>query len=228
MNKSSPTVLPTGTVARRAVMALLLASVAASFGAREVRAAQGGNLEGAEALIQRIANEVITAVKNDPSIVAGDIVPVQKLVDDKIMPHVNFARMTASAVGRHWRQATPAQRDALQAAFKTLLIRTYAGALGQIKDQTLRLKPTRARPEDAEIVVRTELRGGGDPIPLDYRMEKVEQGWKIYDLNVLGIWLVDTYRNQFTQVIGEKGIDGLIQTLNERNQLNAAKSAKAG
>jgi phospholipid transport system substrate-binding protein len=179
-------------------------------------------VETPDALIQRIATQVMTTVKNDPAIAAGDMTKVVALVDTQIMPHVNFTRMTASAVGRFWRQATPEQKNKLQAEFKTLLVRTYSGALGQVKDQTLSFKPYRAAPTDVEVVVRSELRGKGDPIQLDYRVEKTEGGWKIYDLNVLGVWLVETYRNQFAQEINTKGIDGLIAALVERNRSNAA------
>jgi phospholipid transport system substrate-binding protein len=137
------------------------------------------------------------------------------------MPYVNFERMTSSAVGRFWRQATPEQRSKLQAEFKTLLVRTYAGALTQVKDQNVAMKPLRAQPTDTEVVVRTEIRGKGDPIQLDYRLEKLPDGWKIYDVNVLGIWLGDQYRNSFAQEIGVNGIDGLIKSLTDKN-------AKAG
>ena len=180
--------------------------------------------EAPDALIQRVAGEVFSIVKADPAIQAGDITKVSQLVDAKLMPHLNFNRMTASAVGRFWRQATPAQRERLQAEFKTLLVRTYSGALGQLKDQTLVLRPLRAAPTDTEVVVRSEVRGRGDPIQLDYRMEKTAEGWKVFDINVLGVWLVDTYRGQFAQEIQAKGIDGLIATLTERNRQNGAKS----
>lgn len=181
--------------------------------------------EGPDALVQRISTEVMDAVKADPAIQAGDINRIVALVDSKIMPNVNFSRMTASAVGRYWRQATPEQQTKLQAEFKTLLVRTYAGALGEVKDQTLSFKPTRFRPEDTDVVVRSVVRGRGEPIQLDYRLEKGDNGWKIYDLNVLGIWLVDTYRSQFAQEINSNGLDGLIATLAQRNK---AASGKAG
>jgi phospholipid transport system substrate-binding protein len=181
--------------------------------------------EGPDALVQRISTEVMDAVKADPAIQAGDINRIVALVDSKIMPNVNFSRMTASAVGRYWRQATPEQQAKLQAEFKTLLVRTYAGALGEVKDQTLSFKPTRFRPEDTDVVVRSVVRGRGEPIQLDYRLEKGDSGWKIYDLNVLGIWLVDTYRSQFAQEINSNGLDGLIATLAQRNK---AASGKAG
>lgn len=187
-----------------------------------VQAAQ----EAPDELVKRISNEVLAAIKADPAIQAGDTNRVVALVDSKIMPNVNFTRMTSSAVGRYWRQATPEQQKALQDEFKTLLVRTYSGALGEVKDQTLTFRPMRARPEDKEVVVRSEVRGKGEPIQLDYRLEKTEQGWKIYDLNVLGVWLVETYRSQFAQEISAKGIDGLIQSLAQRNKAGA--SPKAG
>jgi phospholipid transport system substrate-binding protein len=175
-----------------------------------------------DALIQKLSEEVIAAVKADPAIQAGDINKIIALVDNKVMPHVNFQKMTASAVGRHWRSATPEQRERLQAEFKTLLVRTYSGALTEVKDQSVVLKPFRAAPTDTDVVVQTEVRGRGDPIQLDYRLEKVGDTWKIYDVNVLGVWLVQQYRTSFNQEIAQVGIDGLIARLAERNR--AAKS----
>ncbi len=177
--------------------------------------------EAPDALIKRVATEVLDAVKADAAIQAGDTAKVMALVDSKIMPSVNFARMTASAVGRFWRQATPEQQKQLQDEFKTLLVRTYSGALGQVKDQTLSFRPLRAAPTDTEVVVRSDVRGRGDPIQLDYRLEKTDTGWKIHDLNVMGVWLVETYRTQFAAEITAKGIDGLIATLSKRNKANA-------
>lgn len=180
--------------------------------------------EAPDVLVKRISGEVMDAVKADAAIQKGDIGRIVTLVDTKIMPSVNFSRMTSSAVGRFWRQATPEQQKQLQDEFKILLVRTYAGALGEVKDQTLSFRPLRARPEDTEVVVRSEVRGRGEPIQLDYRLEKGAEGWKIYDLNVLGVWLVETYRTQFAQEIGAKGIDGLIATLVQRNKASAPKA----
>jgi phospholipid transport system substrate-binding protein len=179
--------------------------------------------ESPDAMIKRLSEDVMAAVKTDKGVQAGDISKIMTLVDTKIMPNVNFQRMTASAVGPAWRQATPEQQKRLQEEFKTLLVRTYAGALDQVNDQTISLKPQRGAPTDTEVVVRTEVRGRGDPIQLDYRLEKTPGGWKIYNLNVLGVWLVETYRSQFAQEINAKGVDGLIATLAERNRSNAAK-----
>ncbi len=181
--------------------------------------------EAPDALIKRLSSDVLASVKADPAIQAGDVNRIVALVDSKILPSVNFTRMTSSAVGRFWRQATPAQQKQLQDEFKILLVRTYSGALGEVKDQTVTFKPMRSKPEDTEVVVRSEVRGKGDPIQLDYRMEKTASGWKIYDINVLGVWLVETYRTQFAQEINAKGIDGLIASLVQRNKSNVAKTS---
>jgi len=169
-------------------------------------------------LIRQVSVEVIDTVKADKAIQAGDVGRIVALVDTKVMPHVNFQRMTASAVGRNWRSATPEQQKRLQEEFKTLLVRSYAGALTQVKDQTVQLKPLRANPGDTEVVVRTEIKGKGEPVQLDYRLEKAGDSWKIYDVNVLGVWLVEQYRSSFNQEISAGGIDGLIAKLAERNK----------
>ena len=177
-----------------------------------------------DALIKRLSEDVLNTVRADKAIQAGDIDKVIALVDKTVMPNVNFRRMTAAAVGPGWRQATPEQQKRLQDEFKVLLVRTYAGALAQVSDQTVRIKPMRAAADDKDVLVRTEIVGKGDPIQLDYRLEKTPgAGWKIYNLNVLGVWLVETYRSQFAQEINAKGIDGLIDTLVARNKSNAGK-----
>jgi len=183
--------------------------------------------EPPDAVIQRLSTSVLDNIRSDKSLKAGDLAPVIALVDSKIMPSVNFRRMTASAIGPAWRQATPEQQARLQEEFKILLVRIYAGALAQVSDQTILIKPLRAAPEDKEVLVRTEVRGRGDPIQLDYRLEKTPGeggGWKIYNLNVLGVWLVETYRSQFAREINNSGIDGLIKVLSERNKANVTKS----
>ena len=180
--------------------------------------------EAPDALIKRVSAEVLDNIRGDKDVLAGDTTKVIALVDSKIMPNVNFTRMTAAAVGRNWRQATPQKQKQLQAEFKVLLIRTYSGALSQVKDQSVNVKPLRAADGDTEVIVRTEVLGRGDPAQLDYRMEKTASGWKIYDLNVLGVWLVETYRTQFAQEISAKGVDGLIASLAQRNKTNAAPS----
>jgi phospholipid transport system substrate-binding protein len=181
-----------------------------------------------DALVKEVSSAVLDSVKADKSIQSGDLKKVIALVDQKVMPYVDFQRMTASAVGRYWRQATPAQQKGLQDEFKLLLVRTYSGALSQVSpEQTIELKPMRSQPGDSEVVVRTEIRGKGDPIQLDYRLAKAGDSWKIYDVNVLGVWLVENYRNSFAQEIGANGIDGLVAKLAERNKAAAAGGAKS-
>jgi len=182
--------------------------------------------EAPDVMVLRLSTEVLDTIRSDKSLQNGELTKVVALVDRKIMPNVDFQRMTASAVGPGWRQATAEQRQRLQEEFKILLVRTYAGALNQVGDQTVAIKPLRASPDDREVLVRSEIKGRGDPIQLDYRLVKTPgqgTGWKIYNLNVLGVWLVDTYRSQFAQEIAAKGIDGLIATLAERNRANAKK-----
>ncbi|MDC6166077.1 MlaC/ttg2D family ABC transporter substrate-binding protein [Paucibacter sp. XJ19-41] len=209
---------------KRGLMRTLLALGFAAVSALPL-AARAADASAADTLIRQLSLETIEAVKADKAIQAGDVQKIIALVDAKVMPHINFQRMTALAVGRFWRQATPEQQKRLQDEFKILLVRTYAGALTQVKDQTIALRPLRASPDDTEVVVRTEVRGRGDPIQLDYRLEKAGNVWRIYDVNVLGIWLADQYRNSFAQEIGANGIDGLIKTLAERNQKAAAAPA---
>jgi phospholipid transport system substrate-binding protein len=213
----------TATVQRRFLGRIVLASAmlfsAAAMFVSPARAAD----ETPDALVQRISGDVLATIKADKSIKAGDIGKIMVLVDSKIMPNVNFQRMTASAVGPAWRSATPEQQKRLQEEFKTLLVRTYAGALDQVSDQSVTVRPYRGSPNDKEVLVRTEIRGSGDPVQLDYRLEKTPGeggGWKVYNLNVLGVWLVDTYRTQFSQQINSKGIDGLIAALAARNKSN--------
>lgn len=181
--------------------------------------------EAPDALIKRLSSDVLDKIKADKTAQTGDMTKVMDLVDSEVMPNVNFVRMTAAAVGRSWRQATPEQKKKLQDEFKTLLIRTYSGALSQVKDQTVSVKPLRAAASETEVVVRTEILGRGEPVQLDYRVEKIGTAWKIYDLNVLGVWLVETYRTQFAQEINAKGIDGLIASLSERNKSNNLKKS---
>jgi phospholipid transport system substrate-binding protein len=176
-----------------------------------------------DAFVKSITADVFDSVKSDKAIQSGDLRKVVALVDTKIMPNVNFQRMTASAVGRSWRQATPEQKKRLQDEFKTLLVYTYAGAVSQIRDQVVEYKPMRVAPEDTDVVVRTVVRGKGDPIQLDYRLEKSDGSWKIYDVNVLGAWLVQTYQSSFAQEVNATGIDGLIAKLVERNKQLANK-----
>ena len=183
--------------------------------------------EAPDALIKRLSSDVLETIKNDKAIRGGDMAKVIALVDSRIMPNVNFQRMTASAVGPAWRQATPEQQKRLQEEFKTLLVRTYAGALAQVSDQSIDMKPLRSSPEDKEVLVRSEIKGSGEAIQLEYRLEKTPgqgAGWRIYNLNVLGVWLVETYRSHFASEINANGIDGLISTLSQRNKTNDKKA----
>lgn len=182
--------------------------------------------EAADAFVNRVSADVLNRIQSDASIREGDIYKVIELVDAKLMPHVNFKRMTASAVGPTWRQLSPEQQVRLQEAFKILLVRTYSGALKQANNVSFVVKPLRGAPDDKEVVVRTEVRGQGAPVQLEYRLEKTPgdgAGWKIYNINVMGVWLVETYRSQFAQEINSKGIDGLITALAERNKINSKK-----
>lgn len=177
-----------------------------------------------DVLVRQISTDVIDSVKADKAIQAGDINRILALVDTKVMPSVNFEVVTRSAVGPKWREATPEQRTKLQTEFKTLLVRVYAGALTQIRDQTVEVTRTQPVPNSTQVVVQSEVRGKGEPIKLDYRLDKFSEAWKIIDVNVGGIWLVQSYRSQFAQVLGGTGgIDALITRLVDQNKA-AAKS----
>ena len=202
---------------------IALATVAVAFNAH---AAVPAN-EAPDALVKRISQEVIETAKNDKAIQAGDTKKVMDLVETKILPYVDFQRMTSLAAGRFWREATPDQQKALTEQFRTLLVYTYAGALSQVKDQTIEFKPLRADPTDTEVEVRSVVNmPRGEPVPLNYRVEKTGGGWKIYDINVLGAWLVETYKGTFASEISKGGIDGLIKALTEKNKKLASKPLK--
>jgi len=180
-----------------------------------------------DAMVRDLSNEVLNAIKADKALASGDTMRVQKLVDEKILPYVDFEKMTRLAVGRGWRQATPEQRAALTREFRTLLVRTYSGALSQVKDHQVQLRPLRAQPNESDVMVRTNIVASrGDPIQLDYRLEKTAAGWKIYDVNILGVWLVENYKSQFASEINANGVDGLIKSLTDRNrELDGTKKA---
>jgi phospholipid transport system substrate-binding protein len=180
-----------------------------------------------DVLVRDLSNDVLNAIKSDKGLASGDIARVQKLIDEKVLPYVDFQKMTQLAVGRGWRQATPEQRTALTREFRTLLVRTYSGALSQITDHQVKLRPFRGQPNDTDVLVGTNIVASrGDPIQLDYRLEKSNAGWKIYDVNILGVWLVENYKSQFASEINANGIDGLIKSLTDRNrQLESSKKA---
>jgi phospholipid transport system substrate-binding protein len=202
---------------------IALATVAVAFNAS---AAVPAN-EAPDALVKRISQDVIDTAKADKAIQAGDTKKVIDLVETKILPYVDFQRMTALAAGRFWRDATPEQQKALTEQFRSLLVFTYSGALSQIKNETVEFKPLRAAPDDTEVEVRSQVNmTRGEPIPLNYRVAKGPQGWKIYDINVLGAWLVETYKGTFASEISKGGMDGLIKALTEKNKKLASKPLK--
>lgn len=183
--------------------------------------------ETPDALVKRISQDVLDTAKVDKEIQAGNQKRVLDLVESKIIPYVDFQRMTAMAAGRFWRDATADQQKQLTTEFRALLVYTYSGAIGQIKDQKLEFKPLRADPADSEVEVRSQVvQPRGEPLQLNYRLEKVAGTWKIYDVNVLGAWLVETYKGSFASEISKNGIDGLIKTLADKNKRLAAAVAK--
>lgn len=208
-------------------MKLIQQLIAAATVALATSAFAAPAAEAPDALVKRISNDVIDTAKADKDIQAGNQKKVMDLVESKILPYVDFQRMTALAAGKHWREATPEQQKQLSAEFRTLLIFTYSGALSQIKNETVEFKPLRADPADQEVEVRSSVNvPRGEPVTLNYRLEKTPQGWKIFDINVLGAWLVETYKGTFATEISKSGIDGLIKALSERNKKLANKPLK--
>jgi phospholipid transport system substrate-binding protein len=178
-----------------------------------------------DAFMMQLATEVIDAVKADKAIQAGDVSRIRTLVDTKIVPHVNLQRMVIKSVGPQWRSASPEQQKRLTEEFKTFLINTYAGALTQVRDQSVKLRPVRAGTNPNEVTIGTDVVSKGEPIQLDYRLEKADTGWKIYDFNVLGLWATDSFRNQFSRDLSAGGIDALIERLTEKNKtISGSKS----
>ena len=206
---------------RRSLISALAFTVAA-LAAPMVRA----EALAADAFVKQLSTEVVDAVKADKAIQAGDVARIRALVDTKVMPHVNFDRMTAMSVGPQWRSATPDQRKRMLEEFKLLLVNTYSGAMSQVKDQTITVKPLRAAPVDGEVVVKSEVRGSGEPIQLDYRLEKAGEGWKIYDVNVGGFWVVEAYKGQFAKDLNSGGLEALVNRLAAKNKsiANAPKN----
>ena len=184
--------------------------------------------EAPDALVKRISQEVLDIAKTDKEIQGGNQKRVLDLVETKILPYVDFQRMTALAAGRFWREATPEQQKQLTNEFRSLLVYTYSGAIAQVKDQRVDFKPLRMEPADTEVEVRSQVVSsrGGEPIQLNYRLEKMPAGWKIYDVNVLGAWLVETYKGNFAAEIGKNGFDGLIKTLAEKNKSLGERAVK--
>ena len=197
-----------------------IATALISFSAFAQNALDSATPDG---LIKTIVTDVMASVKADPEIQKGNIPRVVELVEKKIVPYTDMRRTTQLAMGRNWSKATPEQQNQLIIEFKNLLIRTYSGALSQLRDQTVQYKPLRSSPSDTDVIVRTVVIGKSDPILLDYRLEKTNEGWRVYDVNIMGAWLIEAYRNQFTNQINQNGIDGLIKFLQERNAMLAGK-----
>ncbi|MFZ6872165.1 MlaC/ttg2D family ABC transporter substrate-binding protein [Undibacterium sp. Di27W] len=189
-------------------------------------AAQAQAQEAPDVLIKRLSQEILDLAKNDKDIQAGNQKKVYDMVESKILPYIDFPRMTSLAAGKSWKEATPEQQKQLTNEFRTLLVFTYSGAISQVKDQRVEFKPMRSAPEDTEVEVRSQvIQSRGEPIVLNYRLEKLPAGWKIFDINVLGAWLVETYKGSFSAEISKSGIDGLIKTLSEKNKKLAASGA---
>lgn len=192
-----------------------------------IAASASAQQEAPDALVKRVSQEILDLAKTDQQIQAGNQQRIMEVVQSKIIPYVNFQRMTAMASGRHWREATPEQQAALTSEFRTLLVYTYSGAITQIRNQKLDFKPLRADPDDTEVEVRTSvIQPRGEAMQLNYRLEKTANGWKIYDVNILGAWLVETYKGSFATEISKSGIDGLIKTLSDRNRRLAVAPPK--
>jgi len=210
-----------------AAIALSLITATASFAQAPQAAANAGanaNMSTPDGLVKFVVEDVMNTIKSDKAIQSGDLRKVNALVDQKILPYSDFQKTTRLAMGRNWSKATPAQQALITQEFKTLLIRIYGGALAQVKDQKIQYKPFRASADDTDVIVRTAVVGKGEPIQLDYRLEKTGNAWRVYDINILGAWLVESYRNQFNDQVSKGGIDGLIQFLQQRN--NSLANAK--
>ena len=174
---------------------------------------------GPEELVKKMTSDVMTAIKTDQQLAAGDRQKAIKLAEEKILPHIDFQEATRLAVGRSWRDATPEQRKRLVEEFRSMLVRTYSNALEGYQGQEMKVLPSRVKPGETEATVRNQFtRAGGKPVPIDYQMRKTDGGWKIYDIAVEGISLVLTYRSEFDQVVKQEGIDGLIKRLGQKNE----------
>ncbi|ALD91733.1 ABC transporter substrate-binding protein [Cupriavidus gilardii] len=202
----------------------LLLPFIAAFAMAGAAMAQSADTSTPDGLIKALVDDVMATVKADKEMQAGSIPKITALVEQKILPNANFQKTTQIAMGRNWAKATPEQQKQIVEEFKMLLIRTYAGAVSQIRDQTVQFRPFRAAPEDTEVTVRTQVINKGEPIQMDYRLEKTAQGWKVYDINVLGAWLTEAYKGSFNTIASQQGIEGVIKTLQDRNrQLASAK-----
>ncbi len=187
------------------------------------------NIVAPDVLAKGVTDEVIGILRADPDAFTGNPARVVELIENKVLPHFNFMRMTQLAVGKNWRQANVQQRDALAGHFRTLLVRTYATAFTAYRDQTISYRPVRMRPEDNDVVVRSQIvQKNGPPVAVDYNMEKTTNGWKVYDVAIEGVSLVQNYRSTFNSEVQRGGIDGLISALESKNRQLAQKTQGAG
>ena len=177
------------------------------------------NHESPEKLISKITGSILKEIKKDPDLASGDWVKINKLVDTKVMPVVDFEKMTSSAVGKYWRTASSDQKTKLMKVFRELLVLTYSGAIRFADKADMKILPPREKTSDTDAVVRTRVTvPGRQPVPIDYRLRKTDLGWRIFDLNVLGLWLIENYRTQFSQIISRNGIEGLISAIDNKNK----------
>jgi len=212
------------TLAAIALTAITVTASLAQAQQERVAAGANANMSTPDGLVKFVVEDVMNTIKSDKAIQSGDLRKINSLVDQKILPYSDFQKTTRMSMGRNWLKATPAQQALITQEFKTLLIRIYGGALAQVKDQKIQYKPFRASADDTDVIVRTVVIGKGEPIQLDYRLEKTGNAWRVYDINILGAWLVESYRNQFNDQVSKGGIDGLIQFLQQRN--NSLANAK--
>ena len=183
--------------------------------------------EAPDALVKRVSEDVLATIRSDKDLQAGNQAKVKELIETKLVPNFDFTRMTALAVGRNWRSASPEQQKQLTDQFRTLLVRTYSGALAGYRDNTMDYKPLRANPGETDVIVRTEVRRAGQaPVQLDYNMGKTPEGWKVYDVVVAGVSLVTNYRDEFGDIVKSSGIDGLIKALDTKNRGSAPPPSK--
>jgi phospholipid transport system substrate-binding protein len=207
---------------KRLLLPFLTVFAFAGAGAAHAQQADASTPDG---LVKAVVTDVMSTVQSDKDMQGGNIGKITQLVEQKILPHANFARTTQIAMGRNWSKATPEQQKVITDEFKTLLIRTYAGAIAQIRDQKVQFRPYRGTADDTDATIRTQVINKGEPIQMDYRLEKTANGWKVYDINVLGAWLTEAYKGSFNTIVGQQGVEGVIKTLQDRNrQLANAKS----
>ncbi|MEL0214313.1 MAG: ABC transporter substrate-binding protein [Burkholderiaceae bacterium] len=178
-----------------------------------------------EDVISSITQEIINEIKSKPDLASGNLGSINQLVDKKVMPILDFEKMTSLAVGKEWRSATESQKSNLMKVFRQLLLLTYSGSIKFAEQAKVQILPPRGKQNGKNVVVKTRVSvPGRQAVPINYRMKMTEGGWKIYDLNVLGLWLVENYRVQFSQIVSSKGIDGLIKEIDDKNRKLMSKS----